>query len=106
MTFRPTLALTAVAGLALIPAGAVAQKPPKAPKGGTAISIDAKPNPVVFTKTVTISGRLTAPTAGGVGVTLEQDVTVPLGDKFTPVGTPAKTAANGSYQFVLKPAVN
>jgi hypothetical protein len=71
-----------------------------------AVSLDARPNPVVFTKTTTLSGRLTGPTTSGVQVRLEQDTTLPLGDSFKPTGMATTTAANGTYSFLVKPTVN
>jgi hypothetical protein len=101
--------LTAVAGLAVIPVAGAAKPPkppPKPPKGGYAISLDAKPSPVVFAQATTLSGRLAGPTHAGVSVRLEQDKTLPLGDKFDSAGAVATTATNGNYQFVVRPAVN
>lgn len=105
MHLRPTLTLAALAGLALVPA-ATAQKPPKPAPGTYAISLDAKPDPVVFTKPTTLSGRLAGPTTAGVAMRLQQDTTLPLGDKFEDAGQSTTTATNGAFSFVVKPAVN
>jgi hypothetical protein len=105
MNIRSGIALTAVAGLVLVP-GALAQKPPKPPKpaGVPALAIDAKPNPVVFASPTTLSGRLAGP--AGVEIRLEQDATLPLGDRFEPTTMKVRTANNGAYAFVVKPTVN
>lgn len=102
---RQGAALTAALGLAVAPA-ALAAKPPKPPKGGYAVSIGAAPPAVTFGRTTQLSGFLAGPTMAGVTVRLEQDATLPLGDKFTPTGMTATTAANGAYAFAVKPAVN
>lgn len=96
------LALTGAAGLALAPA-ALSAKPPK---DEHAITLAAKPNPVVFSETTVLSGTLTGPSAAETSVTLEEDTTVPLGDKFTPTGERATTAADGTYSFSVQPDVN
>ena len=112
MNVRSGLTLTAVAGLALVPAAGAAPKPPNAPKppkpamGTYTLSLDAKPSLVLFTTATTLSGRVAGPTVAGVNVRLEQDDTLPLGDKFVPTGLMGATAANGGYQFAVKPSVN
>ena len=100
--FALPLAAAAAAGLALAPA-ALSAKPPK---DEYAITLAAKPNPVVFSETTVLSGTLTGPAAGEVSVTLEEDTTIPLGDKFTPTGDRATTAADGTYSFSVQPDVN
>lgn len=88
-------------------ASAQGQKPDKPAKGTQAVSLDAKPNPVVFGAATVLSGRLTGGATGGVTVRLEQDTTLPLGDTFTPAGVTATTANNGTYSFAgVKPAQN
>jgi len=106
--FVPGLALA----VALVPAGAaVAQKPAKPPKppkpapGSTAITFDAKPTTIVFASPTTLSGRLSANTAG-VTVKLEEDTTRPYGDSYKPSDKTTTTANNGSYSFSVKPGVN
>jgi hypothetical protein len=81
-----------------IPAVALA-----APPSPHQLSIAAKPNPVVFGKTVTISGKLTGTDSAGEDVTLREDP-FPF-DKF---GHPTSTttAADGTYKFSVKPTVN
>ena len=96
------LAVTGAAGMALAPA-ALSAKPPK---DEHAITLAAKPNPVVFSETTVLSGTLTGPSAAGTAVTLEEDTTIPLGDKFTPTGERATTAADGAYSFSVQPDVN
>ena len=102
-----TVAFAAALTVALA-SGATAQgqKPDKPAKGTQAVSLDAKPNPVVFGAATTLSGRLTGGSTGGVTVRLEQDTTLPLGDTFTPAGATATTAANGTYSFSVRPAQN
>lgn len=97
--------IAGVLAVALVPTAALAAKPPKPPKGAAAVSITAAPDPVVFTKPVTISGKLTGVSpASGVAVKLEQDQTRPFGDAYQPVGTTATTTANGGFAFALKPS--
>jgi hypothetical protein len=63
---RRGLAAAALLTLAIgIPVSAEAAKPPKTPPGGgnTGISIAASPNPVVFGRSTTVSGRLNGQTA-------------------------------------------
>jgi hypothetical protein len=100
---RRGVAAALTAGLAAAAPLALAAKPPK---GVWTVTLDAKPNPVVFTKVSTLSGRLSGPMVSGVAVKLEQDTTVPLGDKFSPTGMSATTAVNGRFAFALKPGVN
>jgi hypothetical protein len=103
---RQGAALTVGLGLAVAPV-ALAAKPPKPPKGSYAVSIGAAPTTVVFGRATQLSGFLAGPTVAGVTVRLEQDTTLPLGDKFTPTGMTTTTAANGAYSFAgVKPGVN
>ena len=105
MSHTRRFAVLAGLGLLLAPA-ASAQKPPKPPKGASAITLDAQPNPVVHGSPVTLSGRLTGGAVGGVRVRLEQDTTVPYGDAYTATGLTATTAPSGAYSFTLKPLQN
>lgn len=105
---RKTLLLTAVAGATLTPA-AIAAKPSKPTppgKAGYALTIDSTPNPVVFGAATTLSGKLSGPTAAGVTIRLEQDVTLPLGDKYVPTGATTTTATGGAWSVAIKPRVN
>jgi hypothetical protein len=86
-------------------------KPPKPPPppaypGPVAVSIDAKPNPVVFSSVTTVSGRVSGSTKSGVTVRLEQDSTAPYGDSYKLTALTATTKANGDYSFAVKPLVN
>ncbi len=111
---RTTTVLAGVLAVSLVPTAAIAQKPPKPPpkppkppQGAPALTLLASPNPIVFTKPLTLSGRLggTTPLAG-VKVSFEQDQTRPYGDSYKPTGLVAITTNNGSYSFGLKPAKN
>jgi hypothetical protein len=97
----PGLALA----LALVPAAA-AQKPPKPPKGGSAVSLDAKPTIVVHGSAATLSGRVAGPTVAGVTVRLEADTTRPYGDGYRPAGLTATTTRSGTYSLTVKPLLN
>ena len=67
--------------LAQAPSG----KPPKPPKpAAAAVSLDARPNPLVFGSLTTLSGKLTGQTKAGVVIRLEQDATLPYGDSYQP----------------------
>lgn len=110
MNVRSGIALGVVASLALVPVAA-GQKPPKPPNptpapGAVAITLDAKPNPLVFGRTATLSGRLSGPVGAGIAVRLEQDKTLPLGDKFEPTGMETTAPANGRSQFAVRPSVS
>lgn len=97
--------LFACFALALVPIGAaLAAKPP--PQGEHTLTLNAQPSPVVFGKTTTLSGKLAGPSPAGVELTLEEDTTVPLGDRFSPAKSKATTAADGSFSFIVEPAVN
>lgn len=41
-----------------------------------------------------------------MAVRLEQDATLPLGDKFVPTGATATTSPNGQFSFPVKPGVS
>lgn len=111
--------LAGVVTAALLPTAAFAQKPPKPPKpapapapapapgpSGSALSIDATPNPVVFTKAVTITGDLAGGQKSSVVVRLEQDDTRPFGDSYKAAGKTTTTEKNGKYRFAVKPQRN
>ncbi len=105
---RTTTLLGGVLVAALVPTSAQAAKPAKPAKAGAAaLTLNAAPNPVVFTKPVTLSGKLSGTTPlNGVSVRLEQDNTRPYGDSYKPAGQTATTGAGGAYAFTLKPAKN
>jgi hypothetical protein len=92
----PTVLLALTVNLAV----AVAAKPPK---GGN-LSITAKPSPVVFGRTVALSGKLTG--AGHAGKTVQvQADPYPYNEQYTNVATPT-TAANGNWAASDKPDRN
>jgi hypothetical protein len=99
----PALALALA--LALAPAAA-AQKPPKPPKGGSAVSLDAKPTIIVHGSATTLSGRVAGPTVAGLAVRLEADTTRPYGDGYRPTGLVAMTTTSGAYSLAVKPLLN
>ena len=74
--------------------------------GTSALSIDARPNPVVFGSVTTVSGKLTGSVKAGTVVKLEADATAPHGDSFKPTLLTATTKANGDWTFAVKPLVN
>jgi hypothetical protein len=91
------------AALAL-PAAASAAPKPKPQPGVDALSITAKPQPIVFGGATVVSGRLTAKTKAGRTVTLREDP-FPFGDASKAVAT-AVTDPNGNYSFTRRPALN
>jgi len=102
---------SAIVGLLALPAalpGAVAadHKPGHNPGGGggTALSLAAKPTPVVFGSATVLSGRLNGSTKAGVTVTLRENP-YPFGDGSKPVAS-AVTNAKGDYSFTRRPSVN
>ncbi|MBA2349776.1 MAG: hypothetical protein H0V81_15955 [Solirubrobacterales bacterium] len=109
----PSVLAAGLLAAALLPSVALAQKPPKdpkpvtPPKGAAALTLAAKPNPVVFTRPVVLSGKLSGVNPdNGVTVRLERDDTRPFGDSYKPTGLTATTANGGRYSFTLKPARN
>jgi hypothetical protein len=111
---RIKLAVSGLAlALALVPVAAAQQPPdkpknqPKPPTGVPALTIGAKPAPIVFSGTTTLSGRLSGTSSdGGTVIRLEQDDSRPYGDSYKPAGAVATTANNGNYTFALKPLLN
>jgi hypothetical protein len=104
----PTKVLISVAALALavVPAAAAQKPAPKPPKGGAAVTLDAKPAIVVYSSSTALSGRLSGGAIAGVTVRLEQDASRPYGDAYARAGVTTTTAANGSYSFTVKPPSN
>jgi len=111
---KTTTFAAGVLAIALVPAAALAQKPPKDPKpppkppaGAPALTLDAAPNPLVFGTPVKLAGKLSNTASDrGVVVRLEQDQTRPFGDSYKSTGLTATTENNGSYGFAFKPAKN
>ena len=94
-----TFAVAAIAAAATaIPATALA-----APPTPHQLSIAAQPNPVVFGKSVAITGKLTGADSAAEDVTLREDP-FPFGN-FNNLGS-TKTAADGTYAFTATPTVN
>ena len=81
-------------------------KPPSTKPGTSALSIDARPAPVVFSSVTTVSGKLTGSVKEGTLVRLEADATAPYGDSYKLTTLTATTKANGDYSFAVKPLVN
>jgi hypothetical protein len=103
------VAASAVAGLTLLAPLASGQQgnPNKPPTKPGAVTLDAKPNPIVFSGTTTLSGRLTDATPGsGVKIRFEEDATRPYGDGYKPSALVATTANNGRWSVAAKPTVN
>jgi hypothetical protein len=86
------------AAVTALPAAALA-----APPSPHQLSISAQPNPVVFGKSVAISGKLTGANSAGETVTLLDDP-FPF-DQFHNLAT-TTAGADGSYAFSAKPTVN
>jgi hypothetical protein len=101
--YRTKLSLAlGAAALAITPAAADAQKPPKTPKGGN-LTLAATPNPVTYGGAVRVSGKLTGANNGGQAVSVQSDP-YPFA-AFKTVATPA-TTATGDYAVAQKPLVN
>ena len=92
----PTVLLALTVNLAV----AMAAKPPK---GGN-LSITTKPNPVVFGRTVALSGKLTGAGHANKPVQVQADP-FPYNGQYTTVATPT-TAANGNWAASNKPDRN
>jgi len=71
---------------------------------GKSLTIRAKPNPVVFGRSVALTGRLTGSDKAGKTVQV-QAVDFPYGDGFKDV-TSAVTAASGKWSASDRPRVN
>ena len=99
------IAVPAVAGLALAVPQVLAQGNSQKPKT-SAVTIDAKANPIVFATTTALSGRVSGATTAGVTIRFEEDATKPYGDSYKPSLLAAKTATNGMYTVNAKPKVN
>jgi hypothetical protein len=98
---RSTVALSlCAAALAAVPLAARAQKPPKNPGN---LTLAAQPNPIVFGRSLTLSGKLTAQNHDGKSVNLQADP-FPF-DSFSNVAS-ATTSATGDYSLTQKPTVN
>src|SRR5919112_2341440 len=95
MYSKTKLVATAVAGLAILAAGAQAQKPPK----NDGISLKAQPTAVTWGHAVNLSGKVNG--QPGVMVDVQRDP-YPFGDGFTTQRT-VTTANNGDYRTSVLP---
>jgi hypothetical protein len=102
---RLLLTLTGLLALLAVPA-AVAQKKPPKNNGNAALTIDAKPNPIVFSSPVALTGKLSGGSAGNVGIKLQKDESRPYGDGYVDTGVSGTTKNNGTYAFSVKPGLN
>ncbi|MEY2442296.1 MAG: hypothetical protein QOJ46_1722 [bacterium] len=101
------IAAPAVGGLALLAPQVFAAKPPANPPAKKpAVTLDARPNPIVFGTTTTLSGDVAGKGSGGVTIRFEEDATRPYGDSYKPSVLTAKTANNGRFSVAAKPLVN
>jgi hypothetical protein len=79
--------------------------PPKPPKGTGNLTISAAPNPVLFGRSVTISGRLRGNDNGGKTIELQHDP-YPFATEYNPKPTATTTTqADGDYSFTVRPEV-
>jgi len=95
---RITLSALALAALAVLPIATGAAAPPN-----NHLTLTAKPNPVVFHRTVTLSGKLTGSHHAGKSVTVQTDP-YPYGT-FTNVGS-ATTDSGGNWSLTVRPGRN
>lgn len=106
-----SLRVMLVAAVAAVSLPVVAQAAPKPGQGGGGggggvnVSIAAAPNPIVFGRTTTLSGRLTGPNNGGMTVTLRRDEFPYNNTDVKDVAT-TKTDAKGNYTFTQRPVRN
>jgi hypothetical protein len=103
------LGLAALATLSFSPqvfAQGNSNKPPTTKPATSALSIDARPIPVVFSSVTTVSGKLTGSVKAGTAVRLEADATAPYGDSYKLTTLTTTTKARGDYSFAVKPLVN
>jgi hypothetical protein len=98
------ITVPAVLALSLLAPQVFAQG--KAPAKKAAVSLDARPNPLVFSGTTALSGNVNGKDSGGVTIRFEEDTTRPYGDSYTPSALTVKTAKNGRYTVAAKPLVN
>src|ERR1044072_8901083 len=75
------IAAPAVAGLALLAPQVLAQgNAPSTPPGTSAVTLDAKANPLVFGQVTTLSGDVNGKDSGGAKTRFEEEVTPPYRD--------------------------
>src|SRR5215207_7545488 len=94
-----------IAALAALTAAAQAHHRP-GHQGGpqNSLTIDARPNPVVYFRTTSIFGRYRAQNNAGQAIGLQRDPW-PFGDNWVNAGTNT-TDAQGDYAFTVRPPVN
>lgn len=80
---------------------AVAAKP--APNQNQTLTITASPNPVVYSRTAVLAGRLSGSANAGVNVTLQSNPYPFTG--FKPAAT-VTTDSTGHYAFTVRPGLN
>ncbi|MFN2615733.1 MAG: hypothetical protein ABR581_01270 [Thermoleophilaceae bacterium] len=97
---RLTLAVLALAALAALPIATGSAKPPG---GNHSLSLHATPNPVVFFRTVALSGKFTGNNHANKTVTLQKD-RFPYG-AFVNAGNTTTNSA-GNYAITAHPPVN
>jgi hypothetical protein len=103
------LGLAALATLTFSPqvlAQGNSNKPPNTKPATSALSLDARPSPVIFGSVSSVSGKLTGSVKVGTLVRLEADATAPYGDSYKLTTLTTTTKANGDYSFAVKPLVN
>lgn len=76
----------------------------RTPQIPTTSTISVSPNPVVYSKTVFISGALTGPDIAGKRVALESKP-FPFTGPFQQIGTTVLTSSAGAYGFVWPPQI-
>jgi hypothetical protein len=76
----------------------------KTPQIPTTSTISVSQNPVVYSKTVLVTGSLIGPGVGGKKVALESKP-FPFTDPFGQAGNTVLTGPDGAYSFVLQPLI-
>jgi hypothetical protein len=105
MTRYRLIGLVALTAAALPVAAGAHHRPGHAGgPGGTGLSVRAEPNPVVFGRTVALSGRLTGGNNSGKTVQLQADA-FPYEGNYSNVGSDA-TSQSGAWATTHRPAVN
>jgi hypothetical protein len=96
-----TVAIIAFSAIVYLPVAAEGAKPPA--NNNPQFSISASPNPVLYGRTVTITGRLKKPSGAGQPLTLQNNPYPFSG--YVSLGTTV-TATDGGYSFTSVPKVN
>lgn len=95
------VAITVFSAIVYLPVAAEGAKPPA--NNNPQFTINASPNPVLYGRTMTISGRLKKPPGAGQPLTLQKNPYPFSG--YVSLGT-TSTAADGGYSFTSVPKVN